>query len=99
MATEIQRAKSLIDALLNKDVANAQILRVTTAISKYYENEFNELVADPLNPTNTELASFFVKKFRDYGKEIVKGQARAEAIQSQTTAFTDAENTAGADLE
>jgi proline dehydrogenase len=98
MATQIERAKATLDALLNKDVSNEQILRIVTSFSKHFENDFTDSIDDPENPTNSELAGFFVKKIREYGKKIVIAQARAETIQLQRDSIITAENTAAADL-
>ena len=99
MATAVERTKLVMDALLNKNVPNEQLLRVATQFSNYFKNEFNELVADVENPTNEELALFFLKKLTEYGKEIVSSQATSEAISEQRSSIDIAVSTAISDME
>ncbi len=85
MATNSQRAKAMIDAMVNADVSNAKILRVIKTSIDYKPG-----VEDP-EPSDSVLAGRFV----DALKQVVRGNLRTVGEEVKRRTYVAAISAAG----
>lgn len=100
MATQIERATAIMEALVNGPVDSALQLRVVNAfVAAYYKPD---LISDPPDPlpdalTNSEKAAIYVRATKQYTREVVIGteadeaadEARQEVIDSAPPPLED----------
>lgn len=79
MATYVQRAQSIGDALVNGVATQAQLVRLADAFAR-------QLEIDPATLTNGQKAELLVRRMREHALSVIR---RAEGDQAEEAARTD----------
>jgi len=89
------RAQNIINEIVGRDVANGRLVRIADAFISYRPDILKRFAVDPDNPTNEEKARIIVEVYGEFGRSVVKTQAkrsRKEQLNSEIeTAGTSAE--------
>lgn len=98
-AAPVDDMRTVVETIRGKVTTNEQLVRIATAFSEHWVNEFNGLVADPENPTNNEKAAFYLMKMRQYTRSIVVNAAEEQARPAANITVQTAGEAAAADVD
>lgn len=79
MATMVQRARAILNALANQEMSDAQLLRVGRAVARNYPNVTQEQI-DAATPE--ELATLVVRAMRREMMRLARGAEEQQAAEA-----------------
>ena len=81
MATKIQRATSVMEAIADKSLTVGERVQIADYFVDVFRRDLDELIGEGIDPNNTQKSGFFLLMVRKYIRHVAEQSAKGVATK------------------